>query len=54
MRGVIPPVCLKQELEASALSVGFCKRIPEDAVTPADLTPGHDERLSAWPRNWSG
>ena len=23
-------------------------------LAPADLTLGHDERLSAWPRNWSG
>ena len=45
---------LKQELEAIAVSAGCCKRTPEGAVAPADLTLGHDERPSAWRRNWSG
>jgi hypothetical protein len=45
---------LKQELEASALSAGLLQANTRNAVTPADLTLGHDERLSAWPRNWSG
>jgi hypothetical protein len=36
---------LKQELEAIAVSAGLAASESEDAVTPADLTLGHDEAL---------